>query len=238
MKDLKQAKLSELTSECQAQTELYVRREEYDPRYCFEIWRRAIVERDEAAWETAITQYSVFVRRWLAQRLANLPALRFEEDVLVNGVFINFYRFVGPDKFPSFTNLSGILQYLKLCCGTVVIDAQRDYQARLFNLSLDANSSSDDNADGGLNPAERLSSEFDLESDVVHRADRRAFWGEIWHKLPDQADRLLVYLRYVLDMPPREIARLYPQVFPDVTQVYRRNKNLLWRLRNNGEILS
>jgi hypothetical protein len=29
---------------------------------------------------------------------------------------------------------------------------------------------------------------------------------------------------------------LYPQHFTDVTSVYRRNKNLLWRLRNNPEI--
>lgn len=236
MSDLKNTKLTELTASCREQTELFGRREQYDPRYCFEIWRRAIVERDEAAWEAATGQYTLFVRRWLSQRLAHFPALRFEEEALVNGVFINFYRFVGPEKFSGFNSLSGVLQYLKLCCGTIVADAQRDYQARTLNTSLDtASGGSDEPGDGNLKTADRLSSDFDLEETILNRADRSTFWNAVWRKLPDDTDRLLVYLRYVHDMPPREIVQLYPQHFADVTQVYRRNKNLLWRLRNSAE---
>ncbi len=231
--DVKQHKLMELIADCRLQTELYVRREPYDPRYCFEIWRRSVVERDEAAWEATIEQYAGFVRRWLSQRFMRLPALRFEEEVLVNGVFINFFRFVGPDKFSSFSNLAGVLQYLKLCCGTIVADAQRDFQARNLDTSLEIGSSADETSESGLSHAERLGSDFDLEETVTQRADREMFWREIWRKLPDPADRLLVYLRYVQDMPPRDIAQLYPQYFPDVNQVYRRNKNLIWRLRNS-----
>ncbi|HEX2911969.1 MAG TPA: hypothetical protein VH186_14270 [Chloroflexia bacterium] len=235
MKDIKRENLSEIITQCREQTELFIRHEPYDQKYCLEIWRRAIVNRDEAAWEATITQYAVFVRRWLSQRLANHPALRFEEEVLVNGVFINFFRFVGPDKFSSFNNLAGVLQYLKLCCATIVADAQRDYQARNLNLPLETTDPQEDSGDSGLSHGERLSSDFDLEAEALNRADRSTFWNTVWRKLPDPTDRLLVYLRYVLDMPPREITQLYPQHFPDVAEVYRRNKNLLWRLRNNPE---
>jgi hypothetical protein len=233
--DLKGYKLGELVEQCRDQTDLYLRHETYDPRYCFEIWRRAVVERDEAAWQSSVDQYGIFVRRWLNQRLANLPGLRFEEEVLVNGVFFNFYRFVGPDKFGTFQNLAGILQYLKMCCGTIVADAQRDYQARAQDTSLELPGPADDANDAGPSLIERLSGSYSPEENIIEQADRESFWKEIWRKLPDPQDRLLVYLRYNLDIPPREIVQLYPQYFSDVNQVYRRIKNLLWRLRNSPD---
>lgn len=232
MSDIKQVSLTGLVDHCRQETEQYLRHEPYDQRYCFEIWRRAIVERDEAAWDSLVGQYGGFVRRWLTLRLAHFPALRFEEDALVNGVFINFYRFVGPEKFANFHNLSGILQYLKLCCGTIVADAQRDFQARNLDISLDR-STGPGEAGGEQALEAKVSDDFDMEESVAYSTDRATFWQGIWQKLPDPADRLLVYLRYVLGMPPREIVQLYPQHFSDVTAVYRRNKNLLWRLRNN-----
>ncbi len=235
MSDIKQISLTGLIERCRHETEQYLRHEPYDPRYCFEIWRRAIVERDEVAWDTLVNQYHTFVRRWLTQRLAHFPALRFEEDALVNGVFINFYRFVGPEKFANFHNLSGILQYLKLCCGTIVADAQRDFQARNLDISLDKPLGSDDATDTDHSLGQIIGDTFDMEESVVYSADRTVFWNGVWQKLPEPADRLLVYLRYVLGMPPREIVQLYPQHFTDVTSVYRRNKNLLWRLRNNPD---
>lgn len=236
MKDLKREKLSELIDQCRAQTELFVRQETSDSRYCFEIWRRAIVDKDEAAWNAVMQQYGSFVRRWISQRLARHPFLQFEEEVLANGVFINFFRFVSPEKFETFQNLAGVLQYLKMCCGTIVADALRDHQARTLDVSLDVGySSADGSSEEGLSYADRLKAEEDLEETVQVKTDRKVFWNTIWENLPDPADRVLVYLRYILDMPPREISQQYPQYFPDVQQVYRRNKNLLWRLRNNTE---
>lgn len=235
MKDLKREKLGDLIDQCRTQTDLYIRQESSDSRYCFEIWRRAIVEKDEVAWNAVIQQYNGFVRRWLSLKLSRHPYLQFEEEALANGVFINFFRFVGPEKFDTFQNLAGVLQYLKMCCATIVADAMRDYQARTLDVSLDFSASSEDSSDGGLSYADRLKSDDDLEGTIQVKADRSVFWRTIWDNLPDPTDRALVYLRYILDMPPREISQQFPHYFPDVQQVYRRNKNLLWRLRNNPE---
>ena len=233
MKDPSQDSLSNLIAQCREQTVRYTQREDYDPAACFEIWRRAIVERDEAAWQAAHEQYGGFVKRWLVQRLASQPALQFEEEVLINGVFINFFRFVGPEKFSSFHSLPSILAYLKMVCGTIVIDAQRDNQARYLDIPLDPPAKQGDDS-ASLSPGERLFSPGDPEKEAADRADRASFWQGVWQKLPDPADRLLIYLRYVLDMPPREIIQHYPQYFADINGVYRRNKNILWRLRNSG----
>jgi hypothetical protein len=117
-----------------------------------------------------------------------------------------------------------------------VADAQRDLQARNLDISLETITGQSETNQGGQTLEEKISDVFDMEESVVNSADRAVFWTGVWQKLPEPSDRLLVYLRYILGMPPREIAQLYPQHFTDVTTVYRRNKNLLWRLRNNTEV--
>jgi DNA-directed RNA polymerase specialized sigma24 family protein len=227
--------LNELINTCREQTERYTQRENYDPSACFEIWRRAIVDRDEQAWQALFEQYGSYVRKWLQQRMGSAGVLQFEEEALINGVFINVYRFLTPEKFGSFNTLPAILQYLKMCCWTVMADAQRDLQARKLDTSLDARlpgAEPGNTAEATPNPVSNLSSNFELEEWVLDKVDRAVFWEGVWSRLEDNADRKLVYLRYILDMPPREITQLYPLDFPNVQEVYRRNKNLLWRLRN------
>lgn len=228
--------LEDLIQKCREQTELYSQREPYDPAACYEIWRRAIVQRDEDAWSALIEQYSSFVRKWLQQRIGTVNALRNEEEMLFNGVFINLYRFLTPDKFNSFSGLPALLQYLKMCCWTIVADAQRDLQARKMTVPLDSVLPPDESGNstpGGSNPADRLSSNFELEESVLAKVDRTAFWQEVWDLLESPVDRKLVYLRYVLHIPPREIVQLYPGDFSSVDEVYRRTKNLCWRLKNS-----
>lgn len=229
--------IDDLVKMCRDQTERYVRREEYDPYACFELWKRAVVGRDDLAWNALLEQYGSFVRKWIQHRLGSSVVLQVEEDVLLNGVFINVYRFLTPEKFGGFNSLPAVLQYLKLCCGSVVADYQRDLQGRKLDLPLEAVATADDPggaAETNYVPNERIRANFELEQVVVDRVDRAKFWDSVWVKLEDPLDRKLVYLRYVLDLPPREIARLYSQDFASVQEVYRRIKNLLWRLRNTG----
>ncbi|MEI6043592.1 MAG: hypothetical protein WCS37_04265 [Chloroflexota bacterium] len=222
--------INDLVKGCREQTELYSQHGDYDPRDCFELWRRAIVDRDESAWTALVEQYSNFVQKWILQRLGSTSSIQVERDVLMNGAFFNMYRSLSPEKFTSFTNLPAILKYLKMCCWTIVTDYLRDWQERRFDVSLDP---SLDQEEGGNTPLEVLPLEgTDLVEVVLDRVDRPAFWNLVWSRLESPSDQRLVYLRYVLDMPPREIVLLYPREYPTVQEVYRRNKNLLWRLRN------
>jgi hypothetical protein len=237
LKDFSNASLGELVNDCRAQTELFMRQENADNSFCFEIWRRAVAERNDEAWNACIQQYAIFVRRWLSKKFDRHPGLRFEEEVLLNSVFINFFRFVSPEKFGTFQNLQAVLQYLKMCCGTIVADAMRDYQSRAMDVSLEVNAATgDDSGADGVTHGERLRSDFDIEEHVQEQTDRMYIWRAILDKIPDEADRLLLILRFLLDIPPREIPDMYPAHFPDVNNVYRRMKNLLWRLRNNPEL--
>jgi len=234
--DLKQDwTLGRLVLRCRAETDLYLKRDRYDPAYCFEIWRRAIQQRDHDAWEAVFNTYSSFVRNWLQKQTKNRPSIRFDEDALLNGVFFRLLRFVTPEKFGNFPNLSALLKYLQMCCLTEVQDTVRDQQARFFDISLERNvgGEDDNNNDGELSPANRISSDEDVERSATERSDRAPFWEVVARHLPDEADKLAVYARFVHQMPPREIAQTYPQYFADVDGVYRCLKNALWRLKHD-----
>ncbi len=231
MDELKYQKLDELIGECRSQTNRFLQHQANDPRYCFEIWRRAVVEQDQVAWQALTEQYSGLVRNWLGQRLARYPALQFEQDILVNGVFIKFYRYVGAEKFSNFQNLNGVLKYLKLCCGTMVSDANRDYQARRLDTSLEGNPSPSEQAETGLTQTEQLKSPLDLEESLLAWEERERFWAELQAKIPDATDQILIYLRFIQNMKPSEIVQQYPHQFNNVEQVYLRLKNIMHRLR-------
>src|SRR5690242_1710727 len=98
--------VTELAQRCGEETNRYLRRETYAERFCLELFRRAIVQRDDAAWAAVYDQYAAAVRRWL----------RTQPDQEEEGVVIAFERFwraVDATKFATFTSLSGVLQYLK-----------------------------------------------------------------------------------------------------------------------------
>lgn len=235
-----ETKLADLIARCQSETTRYLQQESYDQQPCWEIWRRAIAEKDGEAWEAVMRQYDVLVRRWLRNRLNTIPRLRQEEDFLLNASFIKFYRFVDGEKLKSFNTLAALLRYLQMCCYTVITDEQRDYQARSGDVSLEGSLqiSSDDNAEDAAHnsPLARLSANEDVEGDVLAGLQRLHFWEKIKQIVPDQTDQLLLYLDFVLDVPPREITKLYPNRFATVEDVYKRRRNVLWRMRHSQEL--
>ncbi|NWJ49052.1 MAG: sigma-70 family RNA polymerase sigma factor [Chloroflexi bacterium] len=221
---------------CREQTARYLRRESYDSSACFELWRRAIVLKDEGAWEAIYNNYRPFVRNWLQRSTGKYPMVNLEEDVLINGVFFRIMRYLTPDKFSKFPSLASILQYLRMCCQTEVMDLMRDLQGRNQDVPIDGFNDDDSSDDHGLKHLDRIGSLVDVEKEAIDTADRNPFWSLVAVRLPDKVDQLVVHARFVLEMPPRDIAQSFPQYLPDVNEVYRRIKNAIWRLKNDPEL--
>ena len=234
-----ETKLSELIERCRSETERYARQGVSDTQACWEIWRRAVEGHDNGAWQAATEQYNYLVRNWLRLRIRNLLWLQQDEDWLVNATFFKFYRAVDRDKFKNFANLAALLRYLQFCCSSVANDEIRAHQKRRYELSLD-NRSSDVENDGSSrptpNPIDFLQSKDNQEQEFLAKNSRSEFWQAIQQSYSDPTDLMLIYVLYVLGIPPRDITRDYPQFFPNVKEVYRRRKNILSRLRNNPNI--
>ena len=88
---LQSMSVPELAHRCEQETERYFHQQSYDSTYCFELFRRAIQEEDEAAWGIICNQYQPLVSGWVRQH----PGFQNSGEVIeyfVNGAFAKIYK--------------------------------------------------------------------------------------------------------------------------------------------------
>ena len=182
------------------------------------LFRRAIVDGDQVAWTAICAGYGGLVRAWLHRHPA-LPLADESADYLVNRAFERFWLSVGPDRFGSFAGLPALLQYLKLCARSVLLDEAR---ARTRQRACHA-------GPGGPVPS--------IEDGVIGHIAASELWQAVSAEARDEAELLVATLSFVHGLKPRQIHQQCPDRFADVAEVYRIKRNLLDRLRRNETIL-
>lgn len=186
----------------------------------FELFRRAVCERDEAAWEELAHLYQRLLIAW-AQRH---PAAHRSEgaEVWAQRALARFFAAVSPASFGGFPSLAAVLRYLKLCVHSEIVDeARRRAAARVEPLG-------EDREDGAAAPGAAESVEGDLATWEL--------WRAIMDEVRDEAERLVATATLANQHAPREVAARYPDHFPTVADVYRVKRNLLDRLRRNPNV--
>src|SRR5262245_36209372 len=113
--------LPRLARACADQTGRYQRGELADDRYCLELLRRAVCDRDPVAWELVLDQYRGLVNAWVRQHPAS-ASLDEDPDYWVTRAFERFWMAIGPERFGSFGHLRAVLRYLKLCVYSILLD--------------------------------------------------------------------------------------------------------------------
>jgi hypothetical protein len=205
---------------CADESERYRRQQAFDPSYCLELLRRALVLADQQAWAYVYQQYAEQVARWVRAHPAFLQC-REEVAYFVNGAFSRFAQAVTPEKFQHFKGLSEVLQYLKLCVGSTILDyvrAQEPKESVALNLWMAQTPK-------GL-----------LENVVEKRQYTQSLWQKIESHLKSPEEKLLIECVFVLDIKPGQMAEQYPHLFPDAQRVYRVLENILKRLRRDTEL--
>ncbi len=211
--------LSELARRCREETLRFLGGLERNDAFCFEIFRRAVVDRDDGAWEAIVGQYRGIVLAYVGQHSA-AAVLREPDDYWLNRAFQRFWSAVGPNRFASFPDLPALLKYLKLCVHSVLLDELR---ARRPGLSLDE-------------VPETMPSRLNAESAVVGNLSGEQLWAVITRELQDEAEQKVAFLSFARDLKPAEIAARHPTLFASVADVYRIKRNIIERLRRNPEI--
>lgn len=201
---------------CGEETARYLRHEPYAERYCLELFRRAVEQRDDDAWAAVYTQYAAVVRRWL-------HAAPADGDEIVSVAFERFWRAVDAAKFARFGSLPAVLQYLKMCAVTARLDAARSARSTAAEEPLGEE-------------VQLIGDGASVEDAVSSRAGAQDLWRTVQGCLNDERERLTVYLSCVVGMSPRDICARHPEQFPDVAEVYRLKRNVLDRLRRMPEI--
>lgn len=214
--------LTELVHQCTQETERYFQGQINDPHYCFELFRRAIVEHDQAAWEAIHAQYQALVAGWV-KRHRSFETSGEEVQYFVNRAFEKIWVALTPNRFGHFLDLGALLRYLKMCVHSVITDYNRSHdQADVFDPT-------------GESGAEKSEPGPTVEDQGLDEADRRKFWDWIGARLHNENERRVVYGSFVLSLKPREIYAQFPEMFHDVGEVYRIKQNVLARLRRDPD---
>lgn len=225
--NLQSMPLDDLAQRCAQETILYFKSRIHDTRYCFELFRRAVSERSELAWNAIIVQYKPSVARWVnrwADKHPDFPLARVEEEDFIDEAFIRFWNHFTPDKFSKSQGLDGILKYMKMCVNSAILDIWRKMQHRQFEPKTDDEDENDalDPAEPGPTPEETLQK------------------GEIWNfikmRLKDEKEYTVVYASFFLGLSPREILAEFPAMFRDIEEIYQCKANVLARLGRDPDL--
>jgi DNA-directed RNA polymerase specialized sigma24 family protein len=215
--DLQALTLAGIAHRCARETDLYFQSQRYDPRYCFELFRRAIMERDQRAWELVYVQYRPLVAGWVKQHPA-YPNSGEEAQYFVNRAFERTWAALTPDKFDQFSDLRSVLRYLKMCVYSVVLDQVRVAEQSVVRAQIEV-AAVENRTDG-----------TSVEDQALARVRQEEFWSEIDTRLNNEKERHVVYASFVLALKPREIYAQYKNTFRDVNEIYRVKENVLARL--------
>ncbi|MFV9506681.1 MAG: RNA polymerase sigma factor [Oscillochloridaceae bacterium umkhey_bin13] len=218
---LNQMDLMALARRCAIESERFYRGQQHDTRYSYELFRRALVERDEQAWEQLYLHYSGLVEGWIRRSGAFVSSGESSEYFVV-GAFTKFWRAISPERFASFPSLASLLQYLQLCATSVVIDSVR------------AQSWSEMLPEETIGPSHGPQTSPDEEA--VSRVDREEFWRFISAQLNGEVERVVVYCSFVLGLTPRAIYARRSELFSSVNDVYNVKRNVLGRLSRNQQL--
>jgi hypothetical protein len=206
---------------CAAQSERFRRGQFSDPSYAHELFRRALVERDQAAWEHLYDQYRGLIERWVRQQAAFDTSGECSNN-LVDEAFARFWHAVPPERFDRFPNVAALLRYLQLCASCVVIDSARAQTAARI-------------------AAEKLSSinhthQPSPEEEVIERFRCEQLWHYIATQLSSEAEWVIVYDSFVNGMKPAAIYCAHRELFASVNEIYNLKRNLLERLGRDPEL--
>lgn len=220
---LRDVSLAELGRRCREETLRFLRGEPRDDAFCFEVFERAVVRREDEAWTTIVAQYRGIVLAYVGQHSV-AAMIREPDDYWVNRAFQRFWSAVGPERFGQFPDLAALLKYLKLCVHSVLMDEIRARRASAA-YSLDE---IPETAPGPTN----------AERNVVGKLAAEQLWAAIASELQGEAEQVVAYQSFTRDLKPSEIFARFPQLYASVAEVYRIKRNLIERLRRNPRVLA
>jgi hypothetical protein len=207
--------LTELQRRCRSEMEKFSRREPGDERYCLELFRRALVLRDERAWSLLEQQFTATILGWLRNHPYRDAAYRLHSEENYAALTIERLWMVtvrNPEM--EFHSLAGALKFLRTSLNSVVIDTLR---AQVKDVPI---------AESGFQePAAPVAEEPD------------EFWDTIESMLPDPREKRLAYLLFHCNFKPRQVVAFCPQEFSNVREIFQMKRNIMDRLLRNRDRL-
>jgi hypothetical protein len=210
-----------LVRRCVLESERFYRGQPHDTRFAYELFRRALVEHSEQAWEHIYQHYSCLVESWV-RRSGAFVGSGESSEYFVGLAFTRFWRAITPERFAAFPTFPSLLHYLQLCSGCVVIDSVR---AQSWAEMLPEEAVPFDRAP-----------QASPDEEALERVSRQEFWSYIDAQLNDEAERVVVFDFFVRGLKPGDIYDRRRDLFANVREVYNVKRNVLGRLSRNPDL--
>ncbi len=193
-----------------------------DGRAGMELMRRAFEQNEPRAWNAVHRIYLPQLTSWVRRHHA-FAGLDEEDSDLASQALERAWRAFKPERFAGLTDLRQVFTTLKMAVNSVVVDHVRARRRRLDLLAADPDPDADWET---LVDRSGCRTESLDELTEAHR-----IWEYVAAQLHGVAERVVVEQTFMLGLPPREIARLNPDLFTDAAAVHSVKEKVLKRLR-------
>jgi DNA-directed RNA polymerase specialized sigma24 family protein len=184
----------------------------------YELFRRAILTRDEDAWIEIGTRYRAMLIAWAGQSSVMGSIDEGCEDV-ADRALARAWSALSPARFTSFPNLAALMGYLRACVSATAIDMARARAVR-------------ERAYQKLDPAVTITP----EQVVIEEIERVDLWRAVLGAISCEQERTVLIESFQLNLPPRAILARHPDLFGDVGEVYMAKRHLIGRLQRDPNV--
>lgn len=186
---------------------------------------QALTDRDELSWERAWVVWAPRVATWV-RRHPQFHRTGEEPQIFVSRAIEKLWRAVDEQKLARFETPVQVLQYLKMCVNSSVVESlRRSMPSDLIYLDEEEQSTLPD-----AGPQ--------VEGSVLAQIERTELWQIVAEHARTEQEQVLVEAALVRGLPPRAIAQRYSGIFVDVQDVYRLKRNLMERLGRDARLRS
>jgi RNA polymerase sigma factor (sigma-70 family) len=220
--ELQHMSVAALAQRCAQETDLFFSHQNYNSAYCFELFQRAIRNKDERALEVLIAQYQPLVARWVDRWMSKHPDFSlFNEETqdFVAQAFERFWISFTSAKLERSQSLAAVLRYLQMCVNGAITDAWR--KARRLQVEQ-----------GSEGEEHEISEAAPTPEELVQNAE---FWQFLKGKARDPNEYIVLYASYYLGLSPREILAEYPKEFGSIREIYQYKANFQERLERDED---
>lgn len=207
-----------LADQCMNAINNYRRGEPSNDQYGLELFRRALMQQDPAAWEIIQQSFDDTMLHWMRSHPLREAACHFDSDEnYVAQAFTRFWQATTGNQKIEFRTLAAVLRYLRASLNGTILDTLRAY-SRPREIPLPEPDE----------PGEPIAEDQD---------DSRELWEVFQRLLSDKRQQRVAYLIFHCGLKPREIVQFCAQEFIDVEEVYRLRRNIFERLLRNADYI-
>jgi DNA-directed RNA polymerase specialized sigma24 family protein len=191
---------------------------ESDDHDGYELFRRAITQRDGDAWQAISTRYRSLLLAWAGSCSRRMWVDECCEDI-ADQALTRAWLALSPERFAGFASLAALLGYLHACVTATMIDSLRAQAARQRTMQqIEV---------GAIATPDEI---------VLGQIEREQLWQLITTYVTGAREYTFLIERFVLELPPRVILVRHPELFADISVIYTTRRNLLMRLQRIPEL--